>query len=128
LPIEARLEMERFISRRNTQSDTNICLIFLLNFVHRSNVRLLNILLYSFRTDLKSLGLSVCCAVFRSNHKVRIPKEYQSVCPLVGIGTLPGLPMPLSPASVSLLPEPGGAHSPAGEGLGESQFRRLLCR
>ncbi len=36
-------------------------------------------------------------------------------------------PPPLSPASVPLLPEPkgGGAHSPAGEGLGESQFRRL---
>jgi hypothetical protein len=36
---------------------------------------------------------------------------------------------PLSPASVPLPPEPkvggGGAHSPAGEGLGESQFRRL---
>ncbi len=39
---------------------------------------------------------------------------------LVGIGTLPP---PLSPASVSLPPEPGGreALSPAGEGLGESQ-------
>ncbi len=35
-----------------------------------------------------------------------------SVCPLVGIGTLP---TPLSPASVP----------PAGEGLGESQLRRL---
>ncbi len=35
-------------------------------------------------------------------------------------------PTPLSPASVTLPPEPGGgAHSPAGEGLGESQFRRL---
>ncbi len=46
-----------------------------------------------------------------------------SVCPLVRIGTLPP---PLSPASVTLPPEPGGgAHSPAGEGLGESQFRRL---
>jgi hypothetical protein len=69
-------------------------------------------------------------------HKVRIFKEYHSVCPLVGIGTLP---TPLSPASVPLPPEPwwggGGAHSPAGEGLGESKFRRrrkslalcLLC-
>jgi len=49
-------------------------------------------------------------------------KEYHS--PLVGIGTLP---TPLSPASVPLPPEPkgGGVHSPAGEGLGESQFRRL---
>ncbi len=40
-----------------------------------------------------------------------------SVCPLVGIGTLPS---PLSPASVPLPPEPkgGGEHSPVGEGLG----------
>ncbi len=33
---------------------------------------------------------------------------------------------PVSPASVPLPPDPGGGgHSPAGEGLGESQFRRL---
>jgi hypothetical protein len=37
-------------------------------------------------------------------HKVRIHKEYHSVCTLVGIGTLP---TPLSPASVPLPPEPG---------------------
>ncbi len=57
-------------------------------------------------------------------HKVRKYKGYHSVCPFVGIGTLP---TPLSPAIVPLPPEPGrgGAHSPAGEGLGESQFRRL---
>jgi hypothetical protein len=55
-------------------------------------------------------------------HKVRIYKEYQSVCPLLGIGTLP---IPLSAASLPLPPEPEGAHSPAGEGLGESQFPRL---
>jgi hypothetical protein len=49
--------------------------------------------------------------------------EYHSVCPLVGIGTLPP---PLSPASVPLPPEPKrGSHSSAGEGLGESHFRRL---
>ncbi len=54
--------------------------------------------------------------------KVRIYKKYCSVCPLVGIGTLP---TPLSPASVPIPPDAGGAHSPAGEGLGESQFRRL---
>ncbi len=54
--------------------------------------------------------------------KVRIYKEYHSVCPLVGIGTLP---TPLSPASVPHPPRTGGTHSPAGEGLGESQFRRL---
>ncbi len=57
-------------------------------------------------------------------HKVHIYVEYYSVCPLFGIGNLP---TPLSPASVPLPPEPkgGGAHSPTGEGLGESQFRRL---
>ncbi len=49
-----------------------------------------------------------------SGHKVRIYKEYHSVCPLVGIGTLPTPP-----------PRTGGegAHSPAGEGLGEPQIR-----
>jgi hypothetical protein len=59
-----------------------------------------------------------------TDHKVRIYKEYHSVCPLEGIGTLP---TPLSPASVPLSPEPKGwgAHSPAGEGLEKSQFRRL---
>ncbi len=35
-------------------------------------------------------------------------KEYHSVCPLVGIGTLP---TPFSPASVPLPPEPGGGHT-----------------
>jgi hypothetical protein len=40
-----------------------------------------------------------------SNHKVRICKEYHSVCPLAGIGTLP---TPFSPASVPLPPQPGG--------------------
>jgi hypothetical protein len=49
------------------------------------------------------------------------------VCPLIGIGTFPP---PLSPASVPFSPEPKGgggrgANSPSGEGLGESQFRRL---
>ncbi len=42
------------------------------------------------------------------NHKVRIYKEYHSVCPLVGIGTLP---TPLSSASVPLPPEPGRGHT-----------------
>jgi hypothetical protein len=37
------------------------------------------------------------------DHKVRKYKEYHSVCPLVGIGTLP---TPLSPASLPLPPEP----------------------
>jgi hypothetical protein len=47
-------------------------------------------------------------AVYNGLHKVRIYKEYHSVCPLVGIGTLP---TPLSPASVPLPPEPGGGHT-----------------
>ncbi len=55
--------------------------------------------------------------------KVNIYIEYHSVCPRVGIGTpLPHLP----PASEHLPPEQkGGGHSPVGEGVGESQFRRL---
>jgi hypothetical protein len=39
-----------------------------------------------------------------------------------------GLSQPLSRQQVCRAPPPGtegGAHSPAGEGLGESQFRRL---
>ncbi len=60
---------------------------------------------------------------YHLEHKLHVNIEYHSVCPLVGIGTLPP---PLSPASVPLPPEPrGGSHSPAGDGLGESQFRRL---
>jgi hypothetical protein len=57
-------------------------------------------------------------------HKVHKYKEYHSVCPLVGIGTLP---TPLSPASVPPPPRTKGeeAHSSAGEGLGESRYRRL---
>ncbi len=52
--------------------------------------------------------------------------EYHSVCPLVGIGTPP---TPLPQASVPLhlnerLWGGGGAHTPAGEGLGEAQYRR----
>jgi hypothetical protein len=50
-------------------------------------------------------------------------KSTTVICPLVGIGTLR---TPLPQANV---PHPGGrggeAHSPAGGGLGESQFRRL---
>jgi hypothetical protein len=60
-----------------------------------------------------------------SKHKVHIFLEYRSVCPLVGIGTAPPL---LPQASVYPPPPPnrgGGARSPAGEGVGESQFGRL---
>ncbi len=37
-------------------------------------------------------------------HKVHIYKEYHSVCPLVGIGTLPS---PLSPLASECAPPPG---------------------
>ncbi len=43
-----------------------------------------------------------------ANHKVRIYKEYHSVWPLVGIGTLP---TPLSPASEPLPQNRGGGHT-----------------
>jgi hypothetical protein len=58
------------------------------------------------------------------HHKVHIYIEYDNVYPLVGIGTLPTTH---TQASVPLPPgtRGGGAHSPAGEGLGESQFRRI---
>ncbi len=49
--------------------------------------------------------------------------EYHSVCPLVRIGTLPP---PLPQASVSPPRTKGGrTHLPAGEGVGEPEFRRL---
>ncbi len=53
-----------------------------------------------------------------------ICKQSTTICPLVGIENLPP---PLSPASVPLprAPRGWGAHSTAGEGLGESKFRRL---
>ena len=59
-------------------------------------------------------------------HKVHIYKEYHSVCPLVGIGTLPP---PLSPASVPLPPEPkGGGHtSPNSDDRRKSLALCLLC-
>jgi hypothetical protein len=67
------------------------------------------------------------------NHSVYMSSKFEpqstyiyrvSQCPLVGIGTLPP---PLSPASVPLTPEPlgGGGGTPAGDWLGEFQFRRL---
>jgi hypothetical protein len=57
----------------------------------------------------RHLGIGVfkvpSCLYLTLYHKVRIYKEYHSVCLLVGIGNLPTL---LSPASVPLPPEPGG--------------------
>ncbi len=57
------------------------------------------------------------------DHKVYIYKEYHSVCPFVGIGTLP---TPFSPASVPSPQNRGGsAHSPAGQGLGSPNSDNL---
>ncbi len=56
-------------------------------------------------------------ALSHPHYKVHIYKEYHSVCPLVGIGTLP----PPSHASECAPPpqaKGGRAHSPAGEGWG----------
>ncbi len=48
------------------------------------------------------------CVPSACSHKVCIYIDYHSVCPLVGIVTLP---TPLSPASVPLPPEWGGGHT-----------------
>jgi hypothetical protein len=97
------------------------------------------------RKKIKKFRVLKCWMFFFESLRQKLHiLEYQSVCPLVGIGTPPTphpqasvplcplvgigtLPPPLSPASVPLPPEPtgGGAHSPAGEGLGESHFQRL---
>jgi hypothetical protein len=50
---------------------------------------------------------------YRRDHKVRIFKEYRSVCPLVGIGTLPS---PLSPCSECAPPPRTGRGGGRGEG------------
>jgi hypothetical protein len=47
-----------------------------------------------------------------------------TVCPLVGIGS-PNPSLASECAPPPLYQKWGGRHSPAGEGLGESQFRRL---
>ncbi len=48
------------------------------------------------------------------------------ICPLVGIGTLPTAPNPSLASECATGMGGGGlAPSPAGEGLGEFQFRRL---
>ncbi len=72
--------------------------------------------------------------VYYCAHKVLTYTEHHSVCPLVGIGTLP---TPLQQASVPSPPDQrvGGEHPPAPKGVGEFQFRRwrkslalcLLC-
>jgi hypothetical protein len=60
----------------------------------------------------------------RLTHKLRIFKEYHSVCPLVGMGTLP---TPLSPASVPLPPERGGWGRPNSDDWRKSLALCLLC-
>ncbi len=56
----------------------------------------------------------------KENHKVRTTNIKESATVYV-----PPSELGLSPASWPFPPERGGAHSPAGEGLVESQFRRL---
>jgi hypothetical protein len=89
-------------------------------FFADSEIRGVTILLLS----LKGTVSRVFSTSDTFHHKVLIYKEHHSVCPFVGIGTLPPL---LSPASVPLPPVQRGvgARSPAGGGVGESQFRRL---
>jgi hypothetical protein len=71
-------------------------------------------------------SLVICCQNQQKReggqHKVRIYKEYHSVCPLVGIGMTP-----LSQASVPSLPpdQRVGGTLPAAKRVGESPFRRL---
>jgi hypothetical protein len=52
----------------------------------------------------------------QSTYSVYKEYRYQGVCPLVGMETRRIVPPPIPP---------GGAHSPAGERLGEFLFRRL---
>jgi hypothetical protein len=64
---------------------------------------------------IPAVGIAIPC-----NHKVRINKEYQSACSLVGIGTLP---TSSSPASAPLPTEQGGgALSTDGGGMGGVPF------
>jgi hypothetical protein len=73
---------------------------------------------------LENVGQCVgISSLWKYIHKVRIYKEYHSVCPLVGIGTLP---TPLSPASVPLPQEQGGG-SPKSDDLRKSLALCLLC-
>ncbi len=89
------------------------------NWLPKSKSFSRSLLRWRVRSTNKMVNMATVCL----HHKAHIYIEYHRVCLLVGIGTLPP---PLSPASMPLPPEPGGwAHSPAGEGLGESQFRRL---
>ncbi len=62
------------------------------------------------------------------NHKVHIYVEYHSVCPIVDTGNpSPPTSSPTSECVRVPLKEQneGGTNSPAGEGVGESQFGRL---
>jgi hypothetical protein len=57
--------------------------------------------------------------------KVHKYKEYHSVCPLVGLGLSHPLSRQRACPSLRNQRGGGGVHSPAGEGLRESQFLRL---
>jgi hypothetical protein len=56
-------------------------------------------------------------------HKIHIYLEYLSVCPLVGME--PPTPSPAIECVIPPVTNGGDTHSPAGEGVGESQFGRL---
>ncbi len=76
--------------------------------------------------SLKGFEISVyliCCAIKIYNTKYST-YNIKSTAVYVGIGTPPS---PSLASECALPPRTGGAgaHSPAGEGLGESQFRRL---
>jgi hypothetical protein len=58
-----------------------------------------------------------CQAAYSPGHKVHIYTEYHSVCPLVGIRTLPS-PSLASECAPPPQPKGGRAHSPAGKGWG----------
>jgi hypothetical protein len=65
------------------------------------------------------------CAIVRLKLKVRVYKEYHSVCMSPGQNWDSPNPSLASECTPPPRTGGGGAHSPAGEGLGASQFRRL---
>ncbi len=75
----------------------------ILNFYRTGRLHVVDeMCVMAFSSDLQYWGIQASICNTRG-HKVHLYKEYHSVCPLVGIWTLP---TPLSPASVPLPPEP----------------------
>jgi hypothetical protein len=82
-----------------------------------------SLIISSFSVCFGSTACLLLWPMLAKHHKVHIYKEYHSVCPLVGWDSpIPSLASECAPPHRT---GGGGAHSPAGEGLGESQFRRL---